>query len=108
MDLVKAMNDHSQYLRKVVNTLNGKDDFKGVSHEECAFGQWLYGEAQNVDDPTFKEKLPELKVLHQEFHDIGAIALQHHEEDSSEEAQKQLTELYQKSNQLLNILNKLM
>ncbi|ACF13148.1 hypothetical protein Ctha_0679 [Chloroherpeton thalassium ATCC 35110] len=108
MDLVKAMNDHSQYLRKVVNTLNGKADFKGVAYEDCSFGQWLHNEAENVEDPTFKEKLPELKTLHKEFHELGRNALKHHEENSAYDAQQELTKLYQKSNQLLNILNKLM
>ncbi len=44
VDLMSKIPAHLRYLKRVEATCAGNDNFDGLTHNECKFGEWYYSE----------------------------------------------------------------
>lgn len=105
---LRRLNDHTQYLNKVNDTLRGRTEFKGTYPCGCKLGSWLCGEGEKDIQPYGDESMDlfyELYKEHQKFHDVSNEALKGHEDgDTKSDA---FTQMHVLSAKLVTLLLKL-
>ncbi|MFK5893120.1 MAG: CZB domain-containing protein [Pseudomonadota bacterium] len=109
--LMFRLNDHIQYMKKIQRTLSDKSDFKGLEHQHCKLGEWLYGdgieEIKSTNNKELEEIFQSLYEPHKKYHDASKKALQHHNENNEKEARQYETKMIVISSILVNLLLKL-
>lgn len=104
---VQRLNDHIQYLRRVTNTLKGKDDFHGTSCTQCQLGLWIYQEGREDLDactPEGSHLFELLEEKHKRFHDFSNEALAQHSSGDSVGSYRAMTEMHKLSNEMVSLL----
>lgn len=104
------MNDHVQYLNKIKATLAGKGNFKGTDCRCCALGKWIYSEGVDYAaqfNPFAQQLFNDMVAAHERFHEASATTLQCQQVGNELGQYRALTEMYQLSNQLVQMLLKL-
>ena len=107
---LRRLNDHTQYLNKVNNTLRGRSEFMGTSPCECKLGHWLHGDGkkdiQHYGDESI-EVFYELYKEHQKFHDISNEALKSYVSGDTSKKTEAFTQMHVLSAKLVTLLLKL-
>ncbi|MCK5901572.1 MAG: CZB domain-containing protein [Cocleimonas sp.] len=104
---LRRINDHTQYLNKVTDTLRGRSNFKGTYACGCKLGHWLCGDAEgdllDYGDDTL-DVFYELYKEHQKFHDVSNVALRSHEAGNSRQETLAFTQMHVLSAKLITLL----
>ncbi|WP_020394169.1 CZB domain-containing protein [Thiolinea disciformis] len=104
------MNDHVQYLDKIKSTLAGKGSFKGTDCRCCALGKWIYSDGVAYAaqfNATARQLFNDMVEAHERFHEASARTLECQEIGDELGQYRALTEMYQLSNQLVQMLLRL-
>lgn len=102
------LNDHVQYLKKIDNTLKGKDSFGGSTPDACKLGKWMLGdgpgEVSQLADARASEVFESLKAPHIRFHEVSKEALEKQQAGDTAGATELVTEMHRLSTDISNKL----
>ncbi len=115
IQLLQALTQHANYLKMVRKCLDkGEAHCTCTDHHSCKFGQWFYGEANNIyrnhENHIVVKLWKEIEEHHIEFHQHSLKALDHlrNSVDTESEAVKAMknceTEMMKRSTFLVNRL----
>ena len=109
-EIETALKAHAAWRERFKDILNGRAPFdlaKISATNQCIFGQWLDNEGYRMIPSELHD---EIRVVHQEFHQIAADIIQKIKEKRYTEAKNDISlegALNQKSQQLRSLLVKL-
>ncbi len=110
VDLMSKIPAHLRYLKRVEATCAGNDNFDGLTHNECKFGEWYYSEGAAQAEsfsPDARTIWDEIGRTHQSFHEKSLRALHQCQSQNDDSAHKLIvTEMLSSSLLLIqSILN---
>jgi methyl-accepting chemotaxis protein len=106
--LEMAKIDHVLFVKRVVNTLAGHDDWKAAEvpdHHNCRFGKWY--DAVTIETTRAAPAFARMVDPHQNVHRLGVAALNAHEAHQEDEALSLLEQLVAASREVLASLAEL-
>ncbi|MCK5901571.1 MAG: CZB domain-containing protein [Cocleimonas sp.] len=109
---LRRLNDHTQYLNRVSDTLTGRSALETTNTSPCSckLGSWLYGDGEKEILNYGSESVAvfhELYKEHKKFHTTSKQALQSHIEGDLSKKTIAFTQMHILSAKLISLLLKL-
>lgn len=104
---MQRLNDHIQYMKRVSNTLKGKDNFQGTACTHCKLGLWLYSEGKAdlaVDTEGGVHLFEALVEKHEHFHIVSNEVLEKHAAGDGINSYRAMTEMHKLEGELVSLL----
>ncbi|MCK6602030.1 MAG: CZB domain-containing protein [Bacteroidetes bacterium] len=99
------MNDHIQYMMKIIATLKNDGSFQGSDPHMCRFGIWYYGVAKDeilsLNSSEAVEIFNSLEAIHTAFHLAGEQGLNSKNKGDQNGVEKAISDLSTLSNQIV-------